>query len=213
MAEPRFIPVGDRGGFAWLADPAEWMARGSSALVTDGGTIIVDPVDVPGLDERLTGLGPVAAVVQLLDRHNRDCAPAARRLGVPHMVPAPLAGLGLRLNVAGVREIPIPAMPRWREAALWLPDEDILVCAEAVGTVDYFLARDSDALGIHPLLRMRPPRAALGVLAPTTIVCGHGAPVTHDATVALGTALAESRREAPRAWARAISRGVRRLRG
>ena len=29
-------------------------------------------------------LGEIAGVLQLLDRHNRDCAPLAERFGVPH---------------------------------------------------------------------------------------------------------------------------------
>ena len=70
-------------GFTWVQD--EPMARASHALVADGRVWIVDPVDSPGVVQRAQGLGEVVAVVQLLDRHNRDCEAIASRLGVPHL--------------------------------------------------------------------------------------------------------------------------------
>ena len=39
-------------------------------------------VDWAGLDETVAGLGEPAGVVQLLDRHNRECAAVARRLAL-----------------------------------------------------------------------------------------------------------------------------------
>ncbi len=212
MAAPRYIGLDGRG-FVWLAHPDEWMARASAALVTPGGVIVVDPVDAPGLDERLAGLGPVAGVVQLLDRHGRDCDGVARRLGVPLLVPVTLAGRGAPLDLPGVREITVLDMPGWHESALWLERDRVLVCAEAVGTVDYFRARQSDVLGVHPLLRPRPPRRALAGVDPVTIVCGHGPPVVGGGGEALRTALARARRDMPRAWAHAVLGGIRRRRG
>ena len=47
--------------------------------------------------ERALTLGEPAGVLQLLDRHNRDCAALAARLGVPHLVaPTSLPGSSSR---------------------------------------------------------------------------------------------------------------------
>jgi hypothetical protein len=70
-------------GFSWVLD--EPLERTSHALVADGRVWLVDPVDVPEAMERATALGEPAAVLQLLDRHNRDCAAVAERLGVLHV--------------------------------------------------------------------------------------------------------------------------------
>ena len=59
-------------------------ARTSHALEVDGRVWLFDVVDWPGLDARVRELGEPAAVVQLLDRHERDCAAVAQRLDVPH---------------------------------------------------------------------------------------------------------------------------------
>ena len=52
------------------------MARASHALATEGAVWVVDPVDWPEAIDRALTLGRPAAVLQLLDRHNRDCAAA-----------------------------------------------------------------------------------------------------------------------------------------
>ena len=65
-------------GFSWVMD--EPLERTSHALAADGRVWLIDPVDVPEAIERATALGEPAAVVQLLDRHNRDCAELAERL-------------------------------------------------------------------------------------------------------------------------------------
>ena len=82
MAGPKFED--HELGISWLADESEMMQRASHALLLDGGVWVIDPVDVGGLDERIAAVGAPAGVVQLLDRHDRDCAELAERLGVPH---------------------------------------------------------------------------------------------------------------------------------
>jgi hypothetical protein len=128
------------------------------------------------------------------------------------LVPGALAGRGEPLAIPGVQERVVPAMPGWKEAALWFPERRLLVCAEAIGTAPYYRARDTDVLGVHPFLRMRPPTRALSGVAPSVIVVGHGPPVLDDAASALVTALRQSRRDLPRAWLRAARRIVRRKR-
>ena len=93
----------------------------------------------------------------------------------------------------------------WKEVAFWEPERRVLVVADALGTVGYFTA-PGEAIGVHPLLRLRPPRD-LGELEPEHILCGHGAGVHGPAAaVALREALATSRRRLPRALASGLRR-------
>jgi hypothetical protein len=113
-------------GLTWELD--EPMARSSQALVDGGRVWLVDPTDEPAALERALALGRPAAVLQLLDRHNRDCAALADRLGVPHLrVPAVLPGTPFEV-------IPLVGRRLWREVALWWAEQRVLVVAEAVGT-------------------------------------------------------------------------------
>jgi hypothetical protein len=176
-------------GFSWIVD--EPLQRASHALADDGRVWLVDPVDEPDAIERAQGLGPVAAVVQLLDRHNRDCEQVARRLGVPHLrVPDALPETPFEV-------LPVVHLPRWRESALWWPQRRALVVAEAVGTAPLFTAGRAPA-GIHPFLRVRPPGRLRG-MQPEHLLVGHGGAV-HGAAAApaLEQAYARSRRDLPR---------------
>jgi hypothetical protein len=177
-------------GFTWVQDEA--MERASHAIVADGRVWVVDPVDSPGVVERAQGLGEIAAVVQLLDRHNRDCEAIAARLGVPHLrVPDALPD-------APFDVVPVLALKRWREAALWWPERELLVVAEAIGTADVFTAGGHGAVGMHPILRPRPPKALRGY-RPEHLLCGHGPPV-HGAAARDGVewAYAHARSDIPR---------------
>lgn len=167
----------------WVED--EFLQRASHALVTGDGTWLVDPVDNPRIDE----LDGVAGVVQLLDRHKRDCAAIARRLRVPHVVLP-------RAPIAPFSFIPISR----REVALWWDDERVLVCGDALGTVGYFRA-GGERLGVHPLLRLRPPRLDV---RPDVVLCGHGPGVFDDADAALREALRTSRRRIPQQLVSAV---------
>jgi len=182
------------GGFGWIVD--EFMARCSHALVTGGRVWAIDPLLGDGVEDRIRAAGEPAGVLQLLDRHNRDCAELAKRLGVPHHV-VPTASL------PPFELIPIRMRRRWKEVALWWPERRVLVCAEALGTAAYYRAGD-ERLAVHPVLRLRPPR--FGV-QPEAILCGHGPGVFEGAEEALREALSTSRRRIPgqvvsavRAW-------------
>lgn len=157
-------------GFGWIADEPAWMQRASHALRDDrGGVWLIDPVDFPGLDERVRALGRPAGVLQLLDRHNRDCAPVSARLGVPIWI-APRAVPGSPFEVVEVRR-----WKRWQEVALWWPERKVLVVAEALGTPRYYRA-PGEELGVHPLMRPVPPRL-LERFPAEHVLCGHGAGV------------------------------------
>jgi hypothetical protein len=182
------------GGFGWIAD--EFMQRCSHALVADGRVWLIDALDRDGLDERVRAAGAPAGVLQLLDRHNRDCAALAERLGVPHHV-VPRAGIG------PFEFIPIRTRRSWQEVALWWPERRVLVLADALGTSEYFRA-GPERLAVHPLLRVRPPRRQLGALEPLAILCGHGAGIFDEAGAALREALSTSRRRIPGQVASAV---------
>ena len=177
-------------GFGWIRD--ELLERCAHALEVDGRVWLVDPLDGEGVEERVRAAGEPAGVVQLLDRHGRDCAAFAERLGVPHhVVPrARVPGAPFEWRVVRDRR-------GWREVALWWREPRVLVCGDALGTAGYFVAR-GERLGVHPLLRATPPRAALEGLTPDHVLCGHGEGVHEDATPALHEALATARRRLPR---------------
>jgi hypothetical protein len=177
-------------GFTWVQD--EPMARASHALAADGRVWLVDPVDSPGIVERAQSLGEVAAVVQLLDRHNRDCEAIAARLGVAHLtVPGDVPGSPFEV-------VRVVHWPKWAENGLWWPAQRALVVAEAVGTGPVFTL-GKGPVGVHPMLRPVPPRKALGGFAPDHLLVGHGPSVQGDAArTGLRRALDGARRDLPR---------------
>ena len=176
-------------GFGWVVD--DRLERCSHALLAEGRVWVFDPVDVAGVDERIHELGEPAGVIQLLDRHRRDCASLAARLGVPlHVVPAQ------GVPTAPFDPVPISRHRLWREVALWWDERQVLVCADALGTARYYRAGD-ERLAVHPLLRLVPPRA-LQRFAPRHVLCGHGEGVHGDeAAAALAEALRTARRRVP----------------
>jgi hypothetical protein len=176
-------------GFSWLPDEA--LTRTAHALDTGGGVWLVDPVDVPEAIERAVALGRPAGVLQLLDRHNRDCAEIAARLGVPHLrLPAAIPGSPFAI-------VPVLRIPRWHEVALWWPERRALVVAELIGTNSVY-ALGGGAAGLHPLLRLPAPGALRGY-RPEHLLVGHG-PGIHGpaAAEALASAYSRARTELPR---------------
>jgi hypothetical protein len=166
------------------------MARAAHALAGDGRVWLIDPFDDPGALEAVAGLGEPAGVIQLLDRHNRDCAALAARLGVPHLR-LPQAGSGTPFEVLGVI-----STVGWHEIALWWAERETLVVAEAVGTNPAFaLGRRA---GVHPMLRVLPPRRALTGVSPERLLCGHGRPLQSGGAEALQDAFDHARSDLPR---------------
>ena len=188
-------------GFGWREEGL--LERTSHALVADGSCWLVDPLADGAFEERVRASGQPAGVIQLLDRHKRDCAEVAERLGVPlHVVP-----------FAGVSGSPftfvrVSRVPRWKEVALWWPEARVAVFADALGTASYFLG-PGERLAVHPFLRLLPPRAMATCLAPRHVLCGHGEGIHGDEAVALFQgALATARRRLPRwLWAQIRRRG------
>ncbi len=191
MGEPRFEE--HDLGLSWLVDASETMERACHAVRLDGKVWIVDPTDVPGLDDRIGAVGEPAGVLQLLDRHDRDSAELAERFGVPHHR-LPFDG------VAGtaLEGITVIRNKLWNEVAIWSPGDRALVVPEAVGTARYFRA-GGEAVGIHPMLRMLPP-SRLREFEPEHLLTGHGTGMHGPGTAAaLSDALSGSRRRTPQA--------------
>jgi hypothetical protein len=195
----RFCDDLGRHGFSWIVE--EPMTRTSHALATSDGVWLVDPVDWPEAIDRAASLGTPVGVIQLLDRHNRDSAALAQRLGVPQLEAASLPGTPFEV-------IEIKRAKRWQEIALWWPEPRVLVVAEALATNRFFPIGD-DRVGVHPALRLTPPRT-LRRYEPEHLLVGHGEGVHGpDATVALQQALSRSRLSAVR-WAASLPFRLRR---
>jgi hypothetical protein len=184
------------GGFGWRVD--ERMQRASHAIAGHDGVWIFDPVAWEPALERIRELGTSAGVIQLLDRHKRDCAEVAARLGVPHYV-VPTHGI----PASGLEAVTVVDARFWTEIAVWIPRRQALVCGDALGTAPYYRAGD-EPLAVHPLLRVKPPRV-LGRYEPLHVLCGHGEGVHGPETAeALREALTTARRRLPRAWIGAL---------
>jgi len=191
-------------GFGWGPAEPELMERASHAVLAGGRVWATDALEGPGVEARIRALGAPAGVVQLIDRHSRDCAALAERLGVPLHV-TPFDGV----PGAAFEVIAIVRRRGWREVALWFPAERILVCADALGSARYFRA-GGERIAVHPVLRLAPPRRALGGLAPEHILFGHGEGIHGaEATTALDEALATARRRLPRALLSGLRAGAR----
>lgn len=190
------------GGVGWIAYPGEKMQRASHALEGDGGLWVVDPVDAAGVDDLLAEHGDVAGVAVLLDRHERDAGALATRHDVSVHVPAWMS------DVAGSVGAPVERFedrlggfeaerlidnPFWQEATLY--DGETLVVPEALGASPYFATGGRD-LGVHPFLRLLPPRS-LCELEPERLLVGHGEGCFEDAPERIRRAVDESRRTAP----------------
>src|SRR3982751_6615024 len=147
------IEVEEHGlGLTWVV--AEPMQRASPALADDGRVWLVDPLDGPEIEDA-AALGKPAGVLQLLDRHNRDCAAIAARFGVPHLrVPDAVPGSPFEA-IAAVR------VPRWRETALWWPARKALVVAETLAANPMHTGGEQ-RVGMHLFLRPWPPGSLRG---------------------------------------------------
>jgi hypothetical protein len=178
-------------GLTWVMD--EPMERGSHALrAGDGRVWLVDPVQDDAALAAAAALGPPAGVLQLLDRHNRDCAAIAQALGVPHARVPQVAPEGAPFHVVRVVDNPV-----WKEVALWWPERRALVVAEVLGTAPAWTL-DAAPVGVHPMRRLLPP-TGLRDLEPEHLLVGHGPPLHGpDAARLMREAIDRSRRDTPR---------------
>jgi hypothetical protein len=193
----RFCDDLGQDGFGWIVDEAN--TRTSHALAADGKVWLVDALDWPDAIERALGLGEPAGVIQLLDRHDRDCAALAARLGVPRSVaPDSIPDSPFEL-------IPVKRWRWWKESALWWPETRTLVTADALGTNRFFTG-GRGRVGAHLLLRLTPPKK-LGRYDAERLLVGHGEGVLSEAAAAIDEAFRTSRRGLPRVLAKLPSAG------
>jgi hypothetical protein len=174
-------------GLTWL--DTDGLRRSAHALRADGRVWFVDPFEDEVALSTAAELGQPTAVIQLLDRHNRDCAEIAERLEIPLLrLPAEVADSPFTV-------VPVISQRWWRELALWWEQERTLVVAEAVGSAPAFaLGR---RLGVHPMLRLTPPRGLASHSADRLLV-GHGPTLESGADSALREALACARSDIPK---------------
>ncbi|MFL5863380.1 MAG: hypothetical protein ACJ780_21840 [Solirubrobacteraceae bacterium] len=174
-------------GLTWVETSG--MRRAAHALRADGRVWLVDPFEDQVALSAAAELGHSAAVIQLLDRHNRDCGPIAQRLEVPLLrVPSDVPDSPFTV-------VPVISRRWWREVALWWESERALVVAEAVGTAPLFaLGRRA---GIQPALRLRPPKRALTAHSPERLFVGHGAALESGASSAIAEALDKALADIP----------------
>ena len=166
------------------------MVRSAHAVRSGDRVWLIDPFDDEPALREVSDLGTPAGVIQLLDRHNRDCQAIASRLGVP-LLRLPGSAPDTPFEV-----VPILSRWGWHEVALWWERERALIVAEAVGTAPPFaLGRRA---GVHPLLRLTPPRSQLAPYRPSMLLVGHGATIEADAAAALDDALEHALTDVPR---------------
>ena len=177
------------GVVSWTIED-EPMERGSHALGANGRFWLVDPVADDEALGKAEALGEPAGVLQLLDRHPRDCEELATRYGVPHLrLPESVPDSPFELHR-------MVWVPRWRELALWWPEREILLVPEAIGTASYFAV--GRKAGIHNFLRAKPPGKLRG-FSPQHLLCGHGPPLHDEATRGIQEAVSHSRGDIPKA--------------
>jgi hypothetical protein len=172
-----------------------WTERGGTvrsahAVVSAGRVWLIDPFEDEAALSAAAELGEPAGVLQLLDRHNRDCKSLAQRLGVA------LLRLPERTPDTPFKVVPMISRKGWREIGLWWSAENALIVAEAVGTAPVFTA--GRRAGVHPLLRLTPPRRQLSAHAPERLLVGHGEAIEAGASAALKDALDHARSDIPR---------------
>jgi hypothetical protein len=195
---------------SWTHPSPPWMQRAGHAVLAGGGVWLIDPPDGDGLAAAIAELGPLHGILQLLDRHPRDCEALAARFGVP-LLRVPLASDA----VLPFHVIPLWHLPMWKEDALWLPDERVLIVSEAlVGAPDF--AAPGERVGVHPMRRLLPP-AELAPYAGQVehLLLGHGDALHgEDARAAVRDALHGTRRRLPQLLAAQAARALRgRFRG
>ncbi|MES3518005.1 MAG: hypothetical protein PPP58_10110 [Natronomonas sp.] len=185
-------------GVGWIAYPEEMMQRCSHAVARDDGVWLFDPVDADGVDDLVAEYGDVAGVAVLFDRHSRDAGAIASRHGVPVSVPSWMSGVDSKIDapierfegeVAGFDVRPLVDNPAWQEAVCF--DGDTLIVPEALGTVSYFRT-DSERLGVHPMLRLNPPRSLREYDADRLLV-GHGEGLFDDVPRTIRETLSNAR--------------------
>ena len=152
-------------GFGWIAEQPG-SSSGRPMRSTLGRPVsLFDPVDVPGIDERIRALGEPEASsssrpARARSRRGRGSARRVRICGWSSALMVRAAGLSASSGTAF-----------WKEVAFWEPERRVLVVADALGAVGYFAA-PGEAIGVHPLLCASARRAISGSSSRSTSCAG-----------------------------------------
>ncbi|MFC6974453.1 hypothetical protein ACFQL1_06880 [Halomicroarcula sp. GCM10025709] len=196
----------------WLAHPQEDGQRASHAISTDEGVWIVDPIDVPGVDELLADLGPVAGVAVLSDYHARDADTIAKRYDVPVHVPHWLGRVPDRLDTpvkrtdsqiaeSGIRVERCTSLPGWTETIAWHEPTSTFYFPDILGTAPGYTV-GTEEVGVFLTHRLVPPQELLEGRTPDRLLFGHGPGIHTDAAAILEDSITGARRRFPRALLR-----------
>lgn len=199
-------------GFSWIAHPREGLKRASHALTFGDGTWLIDPLDFEELDDRLSDLAAVTGIIVLSSLHSRDADVIAHRHEVPVYIPSWMDGIEMKLDApierferslanTKYRTHPVYDVSIWQECALY--DGSTLIVPEALGTAFHYKLPHQQ-LGIHPMLRLFPPRGQFAGLEPARVLTGHGFGTMTNATAALENALKGARIHAPKVYGNAL---------
>lgn len=208
------IEVIDRwdDGFGWFAHPDEPGIRASHAIRGEDGVWVFDPIDAPGVHDRLDELGTIAGIAVQGKFHARDAGAFAERYDVPiHLpewmdrvadrvkapterFPAP-PGEWVDLRASGMKMRTIDPLTFWREALVYRPVDGTLRIADML--INGLTVGD-ERITCHFAHRFAPPREPFANLDLERLLFGHGQGVFEDASGALEYTLANARRYLPR---------------
>lgn len=208
------IEVIDRwdDGFGWFAHPDEFGLRASHAIQGEDGVWVFDPLDAPGVHDRLDELGTVTGIVVQGNFHSRDAAAFSERYDVPVYLPTWMDGVAERvetqteriqaplgewaeLGASGIMVQTINPLTFTREAVVYRPSDGTLRIADALNTLGGFIG--NERITCTFLHRFDPPREPFEDLDPERILVGHGEGVFNDAAGALEYTLNNARRYLP----------------
>jgi hypothetical protein len=197
-------------GIGWLAHPNETGRRTSHAVVgEDGGVWLIDPINAPGINEKLSTLGDVCGVIVCSNYHVRDADVFAARHDIPVYCPswlsraaskleAPIEPKTETIGTSGFELHRCRPFPGWSEAVAYRKSDETLYVADVLGTSTLFTVGE-ERLGMYLLCRIAPPRTVFEGLSPQRILVGHGPGIFENASAALRTALDGARRRLPAA--------------
>lgn len=208
------IEVIDRwkNGFGWFAHPNEFGSRASHAIQGEDGVWVFDPLEAPGIHDRVDELGTVTGVVVQGNFHGRDAVSFSEHYDVPVHLPiwmdrvadrveaqterfqAP-TGEWLELGASGMMVRTIDPLTFMREAIVYRPADGTLRIADMLNTLGGFIGNEQITCTF--LHRFAPPREPFADLDVERILVGHGEGVFDDAAAALEYTLANARRHLP----------------
>lgn len=213
-SEPVSLCVVDRwaDGLGWLAHPDEEGRRASHAVRdADGDVWLLDPLDVPGIDDVIADLagpdGSVEGVVVCSDYHARDADVFADRYGVAVSIPMFVDRSAARIDapverfadaIAGFTVRRVRPMHAWNEAIAYRERDGTLYVPDFLSPVAKFTVGD-ERIGLPTASRLFPPSEHFEDVEPERIVFGHGTGIFEDANAALSDCLEGARSRFPRA--------------